>query len=122
MESAETEGRPNPSAITQEPAKSGRALWKRPVVVVLGTVMLGLLLFWGLGYMVESFTHESTDDAFLDAHVVSVAPKVAGRVSRVPVGDNQAVRAGDLLVELEPEDLQVQLDQKRAALKAAQEN
>lgn len=122
MESAETEGKPNPGTITPEPAKGGRALWKRPVAVVLGTVVLGWLLFWGLGYMVEAFTHESTDDAFLDAHVVSVAPKVSGRVSRVPVGDNQAVRAGDLLVELEPEDLQVQLDQKRAALKAAQEN
>lgn len=79
-------------------------------------------MFFGLGYLAESFTHESTDDAFLDGNIVSLAPKVAGRVERVLVTDNQLVRKGELLVEIDPKDLQVASNQKRAAVKAAQAN
>lgn len=122
MESAETEGKPNPDTEGKAEAKTRRALWKRPTTILVGVILLAALFYWGLGYLVESFTHESTDDSFLDAHIVSVAPKIAGRVSQVAVNDNQAVRAGELLVALDPEDLQVQVDQKRAALKAAREN
>jgi membrane fusion protein (multidrug efflux system) len=91
-------------------------------VIVVGTVALFVLLFWGVGYLAQSLTHETTDDAFVEAHIVSVAPKVYGRVKRVYVEDNQAVKAGDLLVEIDPQDLAVLLEQKRAALKAAQAN
>ena len=78
--------------------------------------------FFGLRYLAESLTHEWTDDAFLDANVISIAPKVAGQVKRVHVKNNQAVKAGDLLVEIDPRDLAVQLDQKRAAVESARAN
>ncbi len=91
-------------------------------MIVIGTVVLFGLLFYGLRYLAESLTHEWTDDAFLDADVVSVAPKVGGQVKQVHVRNNQAVKAGDLLVEIDPRDLAVLLEQKRAALKAAQAN
>ena len=91
-------------------------------MIVVGTVVLFGLLFFGLRYLAESLTHESTDDAFLDADIVSIAPKVPGRVKQVHVKDNQAVKAGDLLVEIDPRDLAVQLEQKRAALNAARAN
>lgn len=97
-------------------------LLKRAPVIVIGTVLFGLVLFWGLGCLVESVTHESTDDAFLDADYVSVAPRVAGQVARVHVRSNQKVSVGDLLFEIDPRDLQVALDQKMAALKAADAN
>jgi membrane fusion protein (multidrug efflux system) len=99
-----------------------KPMWRRWPVIVLGTVIFGLALYYGLGYLAETFTHESTDDAFLDAHIVAIAPKVAGRVGRVLVEDNQLVRAGEPLVEIEPEDLRVALGQKEATLKAAQAN
>lgn len=123
MEKSDTETQtPSPGTGTG-PKPGGRtAFWRRPWVIVAGTVLLGAAFFLGLGYLAESFTHETTDDAFLDAHVVAVAPKVAGRVRQVPVADNQEVAAGALLVEIDPKDLQVQLDQKQAAVGAAQAN
>jgi membrane fusion protein (multidrug efflux system) len=99
-----------------------RSFWKRRPVIIIGTaVVFGSLLF-GLRYLALSLTHETTDDAFLDANIVSVAPKVFGRVKKVPVKDNQDVKAGDLLLEIDPRDLAVQLEQKQAALNAARAN
>jgi membrane fusion protein (multidrug efflux system) len=66
--------------------------------------------------MFHSMTHESTDDAFIDAHFVSVAPKVAGRLAAVNVDDNQLVKKGDVLTEIEPRDFQVALAQAQATL------
>ena len=77
---------------------------------------------YGLRYLAESLTHEWTDDAFLDANVISIAPQVAGQVKRVQIKNNQAVKAGDLLLEIDPRDLTVQLDQKHAAAESARAN
>ncbi len=84
--------------------------------------MLAGLFFFGLTEFAESLTHESTDDAFLSANVVSLAPQVAGKVKQVYVRDNQAVRAGDPLVELDPRDFEIQVAQKKAAQKSAEAN
>src|SRR5262249_42600132 len=62
----------------------------------------------------------STDDAYVNGHVTLVAPRVPGQVQRVLVDDNARVKAGDLLVELDPEPYQVQVNIKRAALAAAE--
>ena len=89
-------------------------------MILIGTICLAALLAYGLSYFAEGLTHVSTDDAFLDARVVAVAPRVAGQIRKVFVTDNQIVSAGDLLVEIDPRDFQVQLDQRRAAVTAAQ--
>jgi membrane fusion protein (multidrug efflux system) len=103
-------------------AEGKTSFWRRRPVIVVGTVVLFALLFWGLRYLAEGLTHEATDDAFLDANVISIAPKVPGQVKQVHVKSNQAVKAGDLLVEIDPRDLAVQLEQKRAGLNAARAN
>jgi membrane fusion protein, multidrug efflux system len=97
-------------------------LWKRPFAIVVGSIALAPLFFLGVHYLAESFTHESTDDAFLAADIVSIAPKVAGEVTKVYVADNQLVKTGDPLVEIDPRDFQVQLEQKKAAQAAAEAN
>ena len=114
----------SPSDGAKEGAASGgkASFWRRKPVVVVGTLILFGLLFFGLRYLAEAITHEWTDDAFLDCTIVSIAPKVPGQVKKVPVKSNQAVKAGDLLVEVDPRDLAVQLDQKRAALESARAN
>ena len=99
-----------------------RSFWQRRPVIVVGTLIVFGLLFLGLRYLAESLTHEATDDAFLDADIISIAPKVPGQVRNVHVQSNQAVKAGDLLVEIDPRDLAVQLEQKRAARNAARAN
>jgi membrane fusion protein (multidrug efflux system) len=113
---------PSDGAREGEAAEAKRSFWQRRPVVVVGTLVLFGLLFLGLRYLAEGLTHESTDDAFLDGDVISIAPKVPGQVKKVPVKSNQTVKAGDLLVEIDPRDLAVQLEQKRAALNAARAN
>ena len=61
----------------------------------------------------------TTDDAFIDAHMVLVAPQMGGRVARVPVGDNERVAAGQLLVALDPAEYQAKLDEAVANRAAA---
>ena len=104
-------------------AASGKpSFWRRRPVIVIGTLLAAVLLFLGLGYLADVFTHESTDDAFIDNDICSVAPKVSGQVQKVHVDNNQKVKAGDLLVEIEPRDLQVLADEKRAAVESARAN
>lgn len=98
------------------------SFWKRRPVMVVGSLVLAVLFFLGLHYLADSFTHESTDDAFLDATVVAVAPKVAGQAKKVYVASNQQVKKGDPLVEIDPRDFEVQLAQKKAAQDAAEAN
>jgi len=113
---------PSDGAREAAAADAKRSFWQRRPVVVVGTLILFGLLFYGMRYLAESLTHEWTDDAFLDANVISIAPKVPGQIKRVHVRNNQAVKEGDLLLEIDPRDLAVVLEQKQAALNAARAN
>lgn len=62
----------------------------------------------------------STDDAYVNGHVTLVAPRVAGHVARVLVDDNQRVKKGDVLVQLDKEPYAVQVEIKRAAVVSAE--
>jgi membrane fusion protein (multidrug efflux system) len=64
----------------------------------------------------------STDDAYVNGHVTFVAPRVAGQVVRVLVDDNNRVRKGELVVQLDPEPFQVRVNIARAAVEAARAN
>jgi hypothetical protein len=78
-----------------------RPLYKRPVFLIVAAVVLVLAAVFGLRYWAYSRTHESTDDAFVDGRVVQISPKVTGYVAKVYVADNQPVKAGDLIAELD---------------------
>ena len=71
-------------------------------------------------YLIFVAPYESTDDAFIDNHVTIISPRVSGPVVRLLVDDNQLVKTGDLLVEIDPSDYEVSLQQARAALAVAQ--
>ena len=62
----------------------------------------------------------STDDATVDGHISSVSPKISGNVTDVLVNDNQQVKAGQVLVKIDPRDFQAKVDMARAALQQAQ--
>jgi membrane fusion protein (multidrug efflux system) len=74
----------------------------------------------GLIYMVNSAAYQSTDDAFIDGHIVPVSAQVAGRVQSVYVDDNQSANKSDLIVELDPRDFDAAVRQKTAALTSSQ--
>lgn len=101
------------------PAKRKRPLTRRPLVLLIAAGVIGLAAFYGIRRFLNSRIYQSTDDAFVDAHVVSVSPRVASYAARVLVDDNQHVARGQLLVELDPHDFQAKLNQARANLAAA---
>jgi membrane fusion protein (multidrug efflux system) len=82
-------------------------------VVILLIVAVGVWYWMGTG-------RETTDDAQVDAHVTQIASRIGGTVLRVPVGDNQEINAGDLLVEIDPRDYQVTVERARAELADAE--
>src|SRR5215470_4629 len=78
---------------------------------VAGVVILGVLL-----YLVFTVGKETTDDAQVDADVVPLAPHVGGQVAAVPVSENQAVKKGDVLLQIDDRDYQARLTQAQAEL------
>ncbi|WP_375541806.1 HlyD family secretion protein [Paraburkholderia sp. CNPSo 3281] len=107
-------GRDMPDAAAA-PARSGA---KRILLILLGLAALVAAAVWlGHWWVVGRFI-ESTDDAYLQADSVTIAPKVSGYVTDVYVADNQAVKAGDPLVKLDARQYQVALDQAQATVDA----
>src|SRR5262249_25090011 len=102
---------------TQPVKPPKRRKWLR--IGVLCAVVLIAMVF-GISRIIQALTTVSTDDAFVNGHVTFAAPRVGGQVKRVLVDDNDRVKKGDLLVELDKEPFQVQLDIKKAALEAAE--
>jgi len=66
--------------------------------------------------MFHSFTHEATDDGLIDVHFVRSRQKSPACVTEVHVDDNQLVKKGDVLVEIDPRDFQIALAQAKANL------
>jgi membrane fusion protein (multidrug efflux system) len=86
-------------------------------------VLLSLLVIvvGGIGaYSFATASRENTDDAVVEAEVVAVTPRVPGLVSRVVVQDNQPVKKGDVVIELDSADLTARAAQARAELETAQ--
>jgi membrane fusion protein (multidrug efflux system) len=68
----------------------------------------------GVVWWLNARHYETTDDAFIDTHIVQLSPQVSGRVTRVYVNDNQQVSKGQPLVEIDPADVQAKLAQAQA--------
>jgi membrane fusion protein, multidrug efflux system len=86
---------------------------------VLATAVLAAIWKFGIPWIQLSLNTVSTDDAYVNGHVTFVAPRVRGQVSRVLVDDNNRVRKGDILVELDKEPYEDAVAVKRAAVDAA---
>ena len=98
------------------PPKPARRPW---LWAVMGTVTTAAIAA-GIAYYVHSLSFESTDDAFIDGHIIPVSSRVAGHVAKVCITDNQQVQEGDLLAELDAADFETRLAAAEAAWQAAQ--
>ena len=98
--------------VPEPPPSSSRRLLVIGVVLVL---VLGAIFF----YWRSTFT-EDTDDAQVDGNLYQVSSRITGHVVNVYVDDNQTVQTGQLLVEIDPTDYQVALDQAQADLANAE--
>ena len=86
------------------------------VVLVAIIVVAG---HYAIRYSVRHILYETTDDAFVDGHIVSISPKIRGQITEVLVSDNQQVKKGDLLVTIDPCDYQAKVNAYLAALQVA---
>lgn len=102
---------PDPSS-----AAGTRSRWR-----ALLPLMLLLLTGGGAAWMVNHWGLEETDNAQVEADLTEISSRVSGTIEQVAVQDNQQVRAGDLLVQLDSRDAKAQLLQAQADLEAARE-
>jgi membrane fusion protein (multidrug efflux system) len=109
---------PTPIAEDAEP-ESAQTNSRRRVVLAAVVVAIALIasgLWW------HSTFSEDTDDAQVNGHLIQVSARVAGQVSKVCVDENQVVKAGDVIAELDPSDYQVAVENAEAALASAEAN
>src|SRR5581483_11667056 len=112
--------RPEPPPPARPDPNGPRRPWHRSPLLVGGLVLLVIAaVVGGVLYWRHSRRVESTDDAYVDVPFAKVSPQVAGRVLRVLVDDNQDVRAGDALVELDPADYRMRVEQAVASREEA---
>ena len=87
--------------------------------VIVPSVTAIIFLIFGIYFTIHSIFYQSTDDAFVEGHIVSIAPRVEGPVLKLLIDDNQLVKKGDLLLEIDPKDYEVKLQQAKAKLEEA---
>jgi membrane fusion protein (multidrug efflux system) len=86
------------------------------IVAILVAALVALAIWW------HSTFSEDTDDAQVNGHLIQVSARVSGHVLKVDVEENQTVKAGDPIVELDPSDYQVAVENAEAALASAKAN
>ena len=101
-----------------KPKKKG--LRQRPVTLVILIVGVLVLIVAAVLFWLHARNFESTDDAFVDTHLVRLAPQISGRVLKVLVEDNQRVSAGQAVLQIDPRDQEAQLSQAQAQKAQAQ--
>lgn len=119
-ENIESETQPHNDSDVSEPkdtvdSKSG----SKKRIFLFGGIAALILLIAGVAYWLYARQYESTDDAFIEGDIVQISPKVPAYVSKIYVNNNQKVKKGDLLVELDPKDIEIKLEQAKAQLATA---
>ncbi|WP_242098410.1 HlyD family secretion protein [Sphingomonas sp. CROZ-RG-20F-R02-07] len=99
-------------AVSTEPA---RRRWRKPLLLIAPII----LIVGALAFYLHGGRYETTDNAYLQSGLVSVSPNVPGRVVAVAVRNNQHVRKGDLLFQLDPAPFKAEVAEAQAQLAAA---
>lgn len=82
--------------------------------------ILGILILCGIGYFIhDALMYQSTDDAYVETTTVQVSPKVSGHITKVYVQDNQPIKAGRVVAEIDKTDYEVKLAQASARYERA---
>jgi membrane fusion protein (multidrug efflux system) len=101
------------SETSRKPKQPGRRLL---ILCAIGALILAGATFW----FIYNAGYETTDDATIEAHVIQVSPKISAHVKAVHFDDNYQVKRGELLIELDPRDYEVNLASAVANLESAQ--
>jgi membrane fusion protein (multidrug efflux system) len=109
---------PPSDTVTNGTPPSGRRRRPPLVVIIIGALVLIAVLIWGVRYLAYSTSHQSTDDARVDADTVTITSKIQERVALMLVDTNQPVHQGQIVVRLDNRDELTALRQAQAALAA----
>lgn len=102
------------------PSPGGRPARKRKLLIGAGVVVVLIAaIVFGIPQMRLALSTVSTDDAYVNGHVTFVAPRVSGQISKVLVDDNNRVRKGDLIAQIDKEPFEIAVAQKKAAVDTA---
>src|SRR5438105_1364330 len=93
---------------------------RRPPIVIVALLFVVAIAAVTISYFFTGGRDQSTNDAYVDGRVIRISPKVSGQVVALRVDDNDEVKAGDVLLQIDPADYQAKLDQATAAVDAAQ--
>jgi membrane fusion protein (multidrug efflux system) len=107
---------PSQSAARNRPRGGGRGIVGGGIAMLL----VAISIYFGVPILSHMLNTVSTDDAYVNGHVTFVAARVPGQVTTVLVDDNDRVRKGSLIVQLDKEPYQIQVDLKKAALATAE--
>src|ERR1700728_2855915 len=109
---------PAPSQPAREtlPVRPPRQRRRTGVFIIISLVVLILIASVVACYIVFFAPYETTDDAFITGNVAYISARVPGPVVRLLIDDNQRVKTGDPLLEIDDSDYQTQLAQARANL------
>ncbi|HVW55085.1 MAG TPA: HlyD family secretion protein [Rhizobiaceae bacterium] len=95
-------------------------LRRHPLLAALIVVLLVIVTVAGVLWWLHSRQYESTDDAFIDTRTVTISSQISGLITAVPVTDNQAVKAGTVLVRIDDSDYRASLEQANAQVAEAE--
>lgn len=102
------------SAVPTDQRRTAGRLNRRLLLIAATLVVLIALAFGGTQLWNYHQSYESTDDARVDAPITSISSRINGTITRLYVEDYQPVKAGQLLVQLDPRDYEVAVEQARA--------
>jgi membrane fusion protein (multidrug efflux system) len=105
---------------TKTNLRPSRQAIKRAALALALALGVAAAADFGYGYLATGRYLESTDDAYVKADSTIISPKVSGYIAEVLVGDNQPVRAGQLLARIDDRDFKTALDQAHADVDASQ--
>ncbi len=97
-----------------------KGLRAHPRLLIGAAIVFVLIALGGLLWWLHARNFESTDDAFIDNHIVRLAPQIAGRVTAVFVNDNQLVQAGQPIALIDSAEVETRVAQARAQQAQAQ--
>jgi len=117
---ASTGTEPAASGAAPEPEDGKPGISRRRKALLVFLIIFIAGGWFGFKWLIRSKTHIETDNAFIEARVVPISAKVPGTVTRVLVEDNQLVKQGDLLVELDSRDYRVKVAQSEAGVGMAE--
>ncbi len=104
----------------KEGGEKKESVFRKPLFWIILIVVVVTIAITGTLWWLNARKYESTDDAFVDAHIVRIAPQVAGTLTQVADVDNRHVQAGRLLAVIEPSGPEAQLAEARANVVTAQ--